>query len=162
VSRIGVYTGTFDPLTLGHLDIVRRAMGVVDRLVIGVPSHSSKTPLFTVNERVAVIRRETAFISGSIEVRQFAGLAVGFAASVGAALIVRGLRGSGDFDYEGQMAAMNATMAPEIDTVFLIAAPALRGIASTLVKEVARGGGAVEHFVPASVATEIRQRLAQV
>ncbi len=158
MSRVGVYTGTFDPLTLGHLDIIRRAALLVDRLVVGVPSHSSKAPLFTLDERIAAVRREVAPL-GNVEVRAFDGLAVGFAADAGARLIVRGLRSGTDLDYESQMAAMNAMMADGIETIFLDAAPALRPIASSLVKEVARGGGAVERFVPASVAAEIRARL---
>jgi pantetheine-phosphate adenylyltransferase len=159
LSRIAVYTGTFDPLTLGHLDIIRRAARLADTLVIGLPGQSSKTPLFTPDERLAIMRREVAGIPGTIEVRQFDGLAVSFASSVGAHIIVRGLRSGADFDYEDQMAAMNATMAPDIETIFLVAAPTLRSIASSLVKEVARGGGAVEHFVSPAVAAEIRARL---
>jgi len=159
VSRTGVYTGTFDPLTLGHLDIIRRAAALVDRLVIGLPTQSSKSPLFAPAERLEIMRREIADLPGDIEVRQFDGLAVSFASSVGAQIIVRGLRSGADFDYEDQMAAMNATMAPGIETIFLVAAPGLRSIASSLVKEVARGGGQIEHFVPPAVAAEIRARL---
>ena len=156
MSRVAVYTGTFDPLTLGHLDIIRRAARLVDTLVIGLPTQSSKSPLFSPAERLVQMRREVADLPGAIEVRQFDGLAVTFAHEVGAQLIVRGLRSGADFDYEDQMAAMNATMAPDVETIFLVASPALRQIASSLVKEVARGGGAVEHFVPPSVAAEIR------
>jgi pantetheine-phosphate adenylyltransferase len=159
VSRIAVYTGTFDPLTLGHLDIIRRAARLADALVIGLPTQSSKSPLFSPEERLATVRREVATIARHIEVRTFDGLAVSFASSVGAQIIVRGLRSGSDFDYEDQMAAMNATMAPDIETIFLVAAPGLRSIASSLVKEVARGHGAVEHFVPPSVAAEIHARL---
>ena len=156
MSRVAVYTGTFDPLTLGHVDIIRRAVNLTDRLVIGVSTNSSKTPLFTIEQRVAALRREVAAIEGDIEVREFAGLAVDFARSVGARFVVRGLRGGTDLDYERPMAAMNATMAPEIETIFLAAAPAYAHIASSLVKDVARGGGDIEHFVPAAVAAEIR------
>ena len=159
MSRIAVYTGTFDPLTLGHLDIIRRAVRLADRLVIGLPTQSSKSPLFTPDERLAIVRREVGQIPGEIEVRQFDGLAVALAKEVGARLIVRGLRSGTDFDYEDQMAAMNATMAPDVETIFLVASPAFRSIASSLVKEVARGHGAVEHFVPPSVAAEIHARL---
>lgn len=159
MSRIAVYTGTFDPLTLGHLDIIRRAMRLADRLIIGLPTSSSKSPLFTLDQRIAAVQREVAEIAGEIEVRSFDGLAVTLAQSVGARLIVRGLRSATDFDYEDQMAAMNAIMAPDVETIFLVAAPSLRAIASSLVKEVARGHGAVEHFVPPSVAADIRARL---
>ena len=158
MSRIAVYTGTFDPPTLGHLDIIRRAIRLADRLVIGVANNSSKSPFFTLEQRVALLRQETAAIEGDIEVREFDGLAVSFARSVGARFLVRGLRSGSDLDYERPMAAMNATMTPEIDTIFLAAAPAFAHIASSLVKDVARGGGSIEHFVPPSVAAEIRAR----
>jgi pantetheine-phosphate adenylyltransferase len=156
VSRVAAYTGTFDPLTLGHVDIIRRAAKLADRLVIGVSTNSLKSPLFTLEQRVAALRRETMAIEGDIEVREFTGLAVAFARSVGAQFVVRGLRSGTDLDYESPMAAMNGTMAPEVDTVFLVAAPAFAHIASSLVKDVARGGGDIEHFVPATVAAEIR------
>ena len=157
MSRVAVYTGTFDPPTLGHIDIIRRALGLADRLVIGVATNSTKSPLFTLEERVAAVTREVAAI-GAVEVREFDGLAVAFARSVGARFIVRGLRSGTDLDYESPMAAMNATMAPEIETIFLVAAPAFAHIASSLVKDVARGGGDVDLFVPPAVATQIRAR----
>lgn len=156
MSRVAVYTGTFDPLTLGHVDIIRRAAKLADRLVIGVSTNSLKSPLFTLEQRVAALRREVMAIDGDIEVREFGGLAVAFARSVGAQFVVRGLRSGTDLDYESPMAAMNGTMAPEVDTIFLVAAPAFAHIASSLVKDVARGGGDIEHFVPAAVAAEIR------
>ena len=158
MSRTAIYTGTFDPLTLGHCDIVRRAVRLFDRVVIGISTQSSKSPLFTLDERVSMVRRETAALGGAIEVRSFAGLAVDFARTVGAQAIVRGLRSGTDLDYESQMAAMNGMMADEIETVFLMSAPALRPIASSLVKDVARGGGAIEQFVPAGIAADIRAR----
>jgi pantetheine-phosphate adenylyltransferase len=157
VSGIAVYTGTFDPPTLGHLDIIRRALGLADRLVLGVANNSSKSPLFGLEERVALLRQETEGL-GAVEVREFSGLAVVFARGVGARFIVRGLRSGSDLDYERPMAAMNATMAPEIETIFLAAAPAFAHIASSLVKDVARGGGNVDLFVPPAVAAEIRAR----
>jgi pantetheine-phosphate adenylyltransferase len=157
VSRIGVYTGTFDPPTLGHLDIIRRALTLCDRLVLGVANNSSKLPFFTLEERVDLLRRETEGL-GTVEVREFSGLAVDFARSVGARFIVRGLRSGSDLDYESPMAAMNATMAPEIETIFLAAAPAFAHIASSLVKDVARGGGNVDLFVSPTVAAQIRVR----
>ena len=157
MSGVAVYTGSFDPLTLGHLDIIRRALKLADGLVIGVATNSSKAPLFTLAERVALVSRETSGL-GEVEVREFEGLAVDFARAVGARFIVRGLRSGSDLDYEMPMAAMNATMAPEIDTVFLAAAPAFAHIASSLVKDVARGGGDVDLFVPPAVAAQIRAR----
>ena len=158
MSRIAVYTGTFDPPTLGHLDIIRRAIKLADKLVIGVSTNSSKSPLFTLEQRVALLKAEVAAIDGAIEVREFEGLAVAFARSVGAQFVVRGLRSGTDLDYESPMAAMNGMMAPEVETIFLAAAPAFAHIASSLVKDVARGGGDIEHFVPAAVAAEIRAR----
>ena len=157
MSRVAVYTGTFDPPTLGHLDIISRALGLADRLVIGVATNSTKSPLFTLEERVAAVTREAEGM-GAVEVREFDGLAVAFARSVGARFIVRGLRSGTDLDYESPMAAMNATMAPEIETIFLVAAPAFAHIASSLVKDVARGGGDVDLFVPPAVAAQIRAR----
>jgi pantetheine-phosphate adenylyltransferase len=156
VNRVAVYTGTFDPLTFGHVDIIRRAARLADQLVIGVSTNSLKSPLFTLEQRVASLRREVAAIAPNIVVQEFAGLAVQFAELVGAQFIVRGLRSGTDLDYESAMAAMNAKMTPEVDTVFLVAAPAFASIASSLVKDVARGGGSIEHFVPAAVAAEIR------
>ena len=156
MNRVAVYTGTFDPLTLGHVDIIRRAARLTDKLVIGVSTNSLKSPLFTLEQRVASLRREVAAIASNIVVQEFAGLAVQFAELVGAQFVVRGLRSGTDLDYESAMAAMNAKMTPEVDTVFLVAAPAFASIASSLVKDVARGGGSIEHFVPAAVAAEIR------
>ena len=158
MSRVAVYTGTFDPPTLGHLDIIKRAIKLADKLVIGVSTNSSKSPLFTREQRVALLKAEVAGIDGAIEVREFEGLAVAFARSVGARFVVRGLRSGTDLDYESPMAAMNGTMAPEIETIFLAASPAFAHIASSLVKDVARGGGEIDHFVPAAVAAEIRAR----
>ena len=158
MSRIAAYTGTFDPLTLGHLDIMRRAARIVDRLVIGVATNSTKAPLFTLDERVAIVRREAAALGGDIEVREYRGLAVDFAAAVGAQFVVRGLRSGSDLDYESPMAAMNGMMAPEVDTLFLVAAPARAPIASSLVKDVARAGGRIELFVPPQVAADIHAR----
>ena len=156
MTRIAAYTGTFDPLTRGHVDIIRRAARLADKLVVGVSTNSLKSPLFTLEQRVAALEREVTGIDGEIAVREFGGLAVTFARSVGAQFVVRGLRSGTDLDYESPMAAMNGTMAPEIETVFLVAAPAFAHIASSLVKDVARGGGDIDHFVPARVAAEIR------
>ena len=155
MSGVGVYTGTFDPPTLGHLDIIRRALRLCDKLVLGVANNSGKSPLFAIEERLALLRQETEG-QGAVEVRTFEGLAVDFAKAVGARFIVRGLRSGTDLDYESPMAAMNATMAPEIETIFLAAAPAYAHIASSLVKDVARGGGNVDLFVSPAVAAQIR------
>lgn len=159
MSRIACFTGTFDPLTLGHLDLIRRAVRLADRLVVGISTNSLKAPLFTLEERLALVRKEAAGVSPDVEVRTYDGLAVDFARIVGAQFVVRGLRSGTDLDYEGQMAAMNGIMAPEVETIFLSAAPAVRPIASSLVKDVARGGGPVEAFVPAAVADAIRAKL---
>ncbi len=159
MSRLGLYTGTFDPPTLGHLDIVRRAARLFDRLVIGVGTHSAKQPLFDQAERIALVRREVAGFGHDIEVLPFSGLAVDFAAELGAAAFVRGLRGPGDLDGEARMAGMNATMRPEVETVFLVARPELSAIASSLVKDVARGRGDVAKFVTSAVAADIAARI---
>jgi pantetheine-phosphate adenylyltransferase len=159
VTRVAAFTGTFDPLTLGHVDLIRRAATLVDRLVLGVSTNSTKAPLFTLEERLAAVRRETAALSDAIEVRSFQGLAIDFARAAGAQVIVRGLRNATDFDYENQMATMNGAMAPDLETVFLIAAPAYAAIASSLVKDVARAGGAIERFVPQSLVQDIRAKL---
>ena len=153
--RVAVYTGSFDPPTLGHIDIVRRAARLFDRLVIGVGANSAKSGLFSADERVALIREETADIAGT-EVQTFGGLAVDFARLVGAQAIVRGLRSGSDLDYESQMAGMNAAMAPEVETIFLVAAPALAPITASLVRDVARAGGDVAKFVSANVARQLQ------
>ena len=158
MSGTGVYTGTFDPLTFGHLDIIRRALRLCDRLVIGIATNSSKTPLFPLEERGAIVAREAAALGDAVEVRAFGGLAVDLARAVDARFVVRGLRSGADLDYEAPMAAMNGAMAGEVETVFLAAAPAYAHIASSLVKDVARAGGRVELFVPPGVAADIRAR----
>jgi pantetheine-phosphate adenylyltransferase len=158
VSRVAVYTGSFDPPTLGHLDVIRRAAALVDRLVVGVGANAAKAPIFSQDERVARVRRETAEVQG-VEVKAFDGLAVAFARAEGAGLIVRGLRSAADFDYEAPMAAMNRAMAGEIETIFLPADPALAAITASLVRDVARGRGAVERFVSAGVAADLRARM---
>lgn len=160
MQRIGIYPGTFDPPTLGHLDIIGRAARLVDRLVVGVFTNASKSPLFGLDERLAIMSREVAGLPGTIEVTACSGLLVDFARQAGAQAIVRGLRSGTDFDYEAQMAGMNAMLAGEIETIFLVAAPALQPIASSLVKEVARGGGDISGFVTPAVAADVAARLA--
>ena len=158
-TRIGVYPGTFDPLTLGHLDIIRRGAHLVDRLVIGVTTNPSKEPMFSLAERLAMVRREVDEIAGNYAVVEFDSLLMDFAEAQGASLILRGLRAVADFEYEFQMAGMNQQLNHEIETVFLMADVSLQPIASKLVKEIARYGGAIDKFVPASVAAAVAAHL---
>jgi pantetheine-phosphate adenylyltransferase len=150
--RIGLYPGTFDPVTNGHLDVIGRAARLMDKLVVGVSVSTGKGPLFTLEERVELVTAEMqpiAVKNGTvIEVRPFQGLLIDFARSVGACMIVRGLRAVSDFDYEFQMAGMNYRMAPDVETVFLMASERHQFIASRLVKEVAALGGDITSFVP--------------
>jgi pantetheine-phosphate adenylyltransferase len=157
--RIGVYPGTFDPITLGHLDIVRRGAHLVDKLVIGVTTNPAKEPMFTISERLAMVKREVAGITGDIAVVEFDSLLMNFAEREGAAVILRGLRAVADFEYEYQMAGMNQQLNADIETVFLMADVSLQPIASRLVKEIARYGGAIEKFVPAAVAVDVANHL---
>jgi pantetheine-phosphate adenylyltransferase len=158
-ERIGVYPGTFDPVTLGHLDIVRRGSRLVDRLVIGVTTNPSKQPMFSVAERIEMVRRETASLSGNIDVVEFDSLLMDFAVAQQATLILRGLRAVGDFEYEFQMAGMNQQLNNRIETVFLMADVSLQPIASRLVKEIARYGGDIGKFVPPDVAADVARHL---
>jgi pantetheine-phosphate adenylyltransferase len=159
--RIGVYPGTFDPITLGHLDIIRRGAKLVDKLVIGVSTNPSKSPMFSLDERIAQVEAEVAGLAnGAIEVVPFNALLMDFAASQGASMIVRGLRAVADFEYEYQMAGMNQQLNADIETVFLMADVALQPIASRLVKEIALFGGEVGKFVTPAVAAAIRAKVA--
>ena len=158
-ERIGVYPGTFDPVTLGHLDIIRRAARLVDRLVIGVTTNPSKQPMFSLPERLEMVRREVASLSATVEVVEFDSLLMDFAVSQNAAMIFRGLRAVGDFEYEFQMAGMNQQLNNRIETVFLMADVSLQPIASRLVKEIARYGGAIDKFVTPSVAADVARHL---
>ena len=157
-QRIGVYPGTFDPMTLGHLDIVRRGAHLVDRLVIGVTTNPSKEPMFTVTERLEMVRREVADLP-TVSVVEFDSLLMDFAEREGATLILRGLRAVADFEYEYQMAGMNQQLNDRIETVFLMADVSLQPIASRLVKEIARYGGAIDKFVTPAVAADMAARL---
>ena len=152
-AHVGLYPGTFDPITNGHIDVISRACRVVDRLVIGVAESAGKRPIFPLEERVELVRAETGEIGRrtgtAIEVRPFASLLVEFARSCGANVIVRGLRVVSDFDYELQMAGMNYRLDPEIETVFLMATERHQFISSRFVKEIARLGGDISSFVPA-------------
>ena len=160
--RVGVYPGTFDPLTLGHLDIIKRGAHLVDRLVIGVTTNPSKSPMFTIEERMATVRREVAGIGGDIEVVAFDSLLMDFAERQGAKVIVRGLRAVADFEYEYQMAGMNQQINPRVETVFLMADVALQPIASRLVKEIALYGGNIAKFVPEAVREEVVARVEKI
>jgi pantetheine-phosphate adenylyltransferase len=158
-GRVGVYPGTFDPVTLGHMDIVRRGAKLVDRLVIGVTTNPSKSPMFTLAERMATVRREIADVAGDIQVVAFDSLLMDFAEAQGARVIVRGLRAVADFEYEYQMAGMNQQLNRSVETVFLMADVALQPIASRLVKEIALYGGDITRFVPERVRDEVVARV---
>src|ERR687893_556449 len=158
-TRTGVYPGTFDPITLGHMDIIRRGAHLVDRLVIGVTTNPSKSPMFTVEERMEMVRREVAGLPGEISVVSFDSLLMDFAERSGASMIIRGLRAVADFEYEFQMAGMNQQLNDDIETVFLMADVALQPIASKLVKEIALYGGDISKFVTATVAGQVRTRV---
>ncbi len=151
-SRIGLYPGTFDPMTNGHVDIITRAARLVDRLVVGIAINVGKGPIFPLAERADLVRAETDEIAAKtgtvIEVRTFETLLIAFARELGAAMIVRGLRAVSDFDYEFQMAGMNYRLNPEIETVFLMASEHHQFISSRFVKEVANFGGDISSFVP--------------
>ena len=159
--RTGVYPGTFDPITLGHMDIIRRAAHLVDRLVIGVTTNPSKSPMFSVEERLAMVRREMDSVKdgATLSVVAFDSLLMDFAEAQGASMIVRGLRAVADFEYEFQMAGMNQQLNANIETVFLMADVSLQPIASKLVKEIARYGGSIDKFVTPSVAADVRRHL---
>jgi len=157
--RTGVYPGTFDPITLGHMDIIRRGAKLVDRLVIGVTTNPSKSPMFSVEERMAMVRREIAVLGEEIEIVSFNSLLMDFAEREGASMIVRGLRAVADFEYEYQMAGMNQQLNDDIETVFLMADVSLQPIASRLVKEIARYGGAIDKFVTPPVAADVKRHL---
>ncbi|MEE4350026.1 MAG: pantetheine-phosphate adenylyltransferase [Pacificimonas sp.] len=150
--RKGIYPGTFDPITLGHLDIIRRGAKLVDKLYIGLSTNPSKTAMFSLEERKAQVEHEVQHIAGgTIEVVTFGGLLMDFAAEMDAAMIVRGLRAVSDFEYEYQMAGMNQQLNDHIETVFLMADVALQPIASRLVKEIAIFGGDISPFVTPAI-----------
>ena len=157
--KVAVYPGTFDPITLGHLDIIRRGAHLVDKLVVGVTTNPSKEPMFTTAERLNMVKREVAGIPGNIQVTEFDSLLMDFAEQQGATAILRGLRAVADFEYEFQMAGMNQQLNANIETVFLMADVSLQPIASKLVKEIARYGGAIDKFVTPAVAEDVRRHL---
>lgn len=157
--RIGLYPGTFDPVTSGHLDIIGRAVKLVDRLVIGVARNDDKGPLFSTEERVQMLRAEVAGFQADIVVRPFDSLLMHFAESLQANVIIRGLRAVADFEYEFQMTAMNQKLNADIETVFLMADPRHQAIASRLVKEIARLDGRIDDFVSPAVARQVRAKI---
>lgn len=159
-ERVGVYPGTFDPITLGHTDIIRRGSKLVDRLIIGVTTNPSKNPMFTPDERIAMVEREIESMEiDNVEVIGFNALLMKFAERMGATVIVRGLRAVADFEYEYQMAGMNQQLNAGIETVFLMADVSLQPIASKLVKEIALFGGDITPFVSSAVLDEVMARV---
>ena len=163
--RIGFFSGSFDPMTNGHLDVIEHAAVLCDRLVIGVGSNPDKRGLFTIEERLKLIREAAAPIVAKtdceLKVVSFSGLAIEAARKASATLIVRGLRDSTDFDYEMQMAGMNGTMAPDVQTIFLPASPIVRPITATLVRQIAGMGGDISAFVPGPVAARLKKKFAR-
>jgi len=161
-ARIGVYPGTFDPITLGHADIIRRGAKLVDKLIIGVTTNPSKDPLFAPDERIEMVTREVAALGlGNVDVVGFNALLMKFAEKQGANVIVRGLRAVADFEYEFQMAGMNQQLNPNIETLFLMADVSLQPIASKLVKEIALFGGDISKFVSPAVRDDVMSRIAK-
>ena len=162
--RVGVYPGTFDPITMGHMDIITRAAALVDRLIVAVAGNETKGPLFSAEERVAMVDAELEPLRAAgrdVEVRPFDNLLIHFARQVEASVIIRGLRAVSDFEYEFQMATMNARLDTDIETVFLTASEHQQFIASNLVKEIARLGGDVSSFVSPAVAEALSARYAE-
>ena len=156
-----VYPGTFDPFTSGHEDLVRRASRVFDHVIVGVADSESKRPMFTAAERVAMARDTLAPLS-NVEVIGFSALLMDFVRQHGAKIILRGLRAVSDFEYEFQMAGMNRHLHPDVETLFLTPSEQYTFISATIVREIARFGGDVSHFVPAIVAARIRARVAEI
>jgi pantetheine-phosphate adenylyltransferase len=159
-DRIGIYPGTFDPITLGHADIIRRGSKLVDTLIIGVTTNPSKNPMFSTEERLAMVEREVQELGlSNVKVIGFNALLVKFARQQKASVLIRGLRAVADFEYEYQMAGMNQQLDSEIETVFLMADVSLQPIASKLVKEIALFGGDVAPFVSAAVCEDVNRRV---
>lgn len=165
MMRTGVYPGTFDPITVGHMDIIKRAINVVDRLVIAVALDSGKSPIFALEERAELVRADVALLGPDakrIEVKTFSGLLVDFCQDNGATLIIRGIRAVSDFEYEFQMACMNDRLNPNIETVFLTASENTHFISSRFVKQIAKLGGDISHFVSSNVARHVKAHFAGV
>jgi len=162
-NRIGIYPGTFDPITLGHADIIRRGAKLVDTLIIGVTTNPSKNPMFTTEERFAMVEREVKGLAlNNVKVVGFNSLLVKFAQHQGASVIIRGLRAVADFEYEYQMAGMNQQLDDDVETVFLMADVGLQPIASKLVKEIALYGGEIAKFVSPDVETDVLARVQKI
>ena len=162
MSRIALYAGSFDPVTNGHIDVVRHAVRLADKLILAIGVHPGKSPLFPVEERLDMLRQTCAPLAAEAKCTlafvTFDGLVVDTAKQEGATLLIRGLRDGTDFDYEMQMAGMNGAMVPDVQTVFLPASPAVRPITATLVRQIAKMCGDVSHFVPASVAARLQAK----
>jgi pantetheine-phosphate adenylyltransferase len=165
MTRIGFYPGSFDPVTRGHTDIIGRALRLVDELVIGIGVHPGKAPLFSAEERIALLQAECKPLlkagTHKLRVITFDGLAIETARQAGASVMIRGLRDGTDLDYEMQLAGMNGSMAPSVETVFLPASPGVRHIAANLVRQIAGMGGDVTHFVSKDVAKRLAKRFAE-
>lgn len=162
-ERVGIYPGTFDPITLGHADIIRRGSKLVDKLILGVTTNPSKNPMFTFDERCEMVRAEVDRLGiANVEIVGFNALLMKFARKQGAKVIIRGLRAVADFEYEYQMAGMNQQLDAEIETVFLMADVSLQPIASKLVKEIALFGGDIAPFVSAEVRDQVVERVAEI
>jgi pantetheine-phosphate adenylyltransferase len=163
--RVALFAGSFDPITNGHLDVVSKAVCLADRLVLAVGVHPGKTPLFPAEERLAMLEEICAPLARAagceLSCTTFGDLVVTAARRAGATILIRGLRDAADFDYEMQMAGMNGTMAPEVQTVFLPASPAVRPITATLVRQIAAMGGDVSAFVPKEVAARLKEKFAK-
>lgn len=162
MKRIAIYPGTFDPITFGHLDLIKRASQLFDELIIAVAKDSSKNPLFTLKERVAIVEQEVAIFNKErkrIRVEEFEGLLVDYARKKESKIIIRGLRAVSDFEYEFQMFGMNSKLDPEVQTIFLPASESTQFIASRLVKEVAKLGGEITKFVPEKVVAQLKDKL---
>lgn len=162
MERVGLYPGTFDPVTNGHLDIIGRGLKLVDKLIVGVAISEAKGPMFTLEERVAMLEREAGKLTGPgkgvLEIRPFTGLLIHFCNEIGASIIVRGVRSVSDFEYELQLTAMNTVLDSNIETVFFMADVKHRAVASRLVKEIASLGGEIEGFVPPQVKQEVLEK----
>ena len=161
-KRIGVYPGTFDPITLGHMDIIERGAKLVDELIIGVTTNIAKAPMFSDDERMAMVEREVAGIGNAkIRVVGFNSLLMDFAEAQGAQTVIRGIRGVTDFEYEYQLTGMNRQLNDRVETVFLMADVALQPIASRLVKEIALYGGEISKFVSPAVRADVMARISK-
>src|SRR6516225_10125108 len=165
MPRIALFAGSFDPMTNGHLDVVRSSVPMVDRLVLAVGIHPGKVPLFATEERIAMLEEVCAPVARAagcqIAVSTFADLVVTATRRAGATILIRGVRDGTDFDYEMQMAGMNAVMVPEVQTIFVPASPIVRPITATLVRQIAGMGGDVSAFVPAQVAARLKEKFAK-